>query len=168
MSPKRASLPPAAGGISSRTSLFSSCPAAATVTLRPEPGFDLDAACPGRLAIADPDHVPAGIYARAALEHLGWWTSARDRLVATGDVRAALRLVEMGEVDGGVVYGTDAASSPRVERVATFPPESHPPILYPVALRRDAAPGAEAFLAYLARPETVERFESFGFRVPSE
>ena len=87
----------------------------------------------GRLSMGDPDHVPAGMYGKKAMQNLGIWDQVQDRLAPMKDVRAALVLVERGEVPLGQVYATDAAISRKVRVVGTFPDNSHPPIVYPVA-----------------------------------
>lgn len=129
------------------------------------PGFPLDAALgDGRLAIGDPDHVPAGIYGRQALTALGVWAAVKDRLVRSTDVRAALALVARGEVRAGVVYATDAAISDRVRIVDAFPPASHDAIVYPAgraaASNNSAATG---FLAFIASPEGRAILAGYGF-----
>jgi molybdate transport system substrate-binding protein len=88
----------------------------------------------GRLAMGDPDHVPAGMYGKAALKALGVWDAVEAMVASAKDVRAALALVERGEAPLGVVYATDAAISDKVRVVALFPENTHPPILYPVAI----------------------------------
>jgi molybdate transport system substrate-binding protein len=118
----------------------------------------------GRLAIADPAHVPAGIYARAALRNLGLWPDVKDRLAPMMDVRAALALVERGEAAAGMVYGSDAHGNDNVRTLFEFPPGSHPPIAYPAALiagRRN--PAAEAFLDFLKSARARSLFAQFGF-----
>lgn len=118
----------------------------------------------GRLALADPDAVPAGKYARAALEHHGEWSSVSRRIAPAENVRAALGLVERGEAALGVVYATDALASDKVRVVEIFPAESHPPIRYPVAvLTGSAHPDAAALRAYLASPEAARIFARHGF-----
>jgi molybdate transport system substrate-binding protein len=136
--------------------------------VRLERGAAAADAIPGRLAIADPEHVPAGLYARQALEWLGWWEGVRDRVVPALDVRAALRLAEMGQVDAAVVYASDARASSAVTVLAAFPPESHDAIRYPVALVRDAGPGGAAFVDRLVASVTPELAAAHGFREPSE
>ncbi len=115
-------------------------------------------ALPGvrRLAVADPGHVPAGRYAREALQALGWWEALQPLLIPARDVRAALRLVEIGEAGAGIVYATDAVRSGRVEVVAALPAQLHTPIHYPAALSAKSTAGA-AFLELLAGPE-MQRF----------
>ncbi|MEM8588439.1 MAG: molybdate ABC transporter substrate-binding protein [Pseudomonadota bacterium] len=122
----------------------------------------------GRLAIGDPDHVPAGIFAAEALLSLGLWDALADRTARTGSVRAALALVERGEAPLGIVYATDAEITDRVAIVATFPEDSHQPIVYPVA--QVAEPGTPAgdrvvqtYLRYLAGDDAAEVFRDHGF-----
>jgi molybdate transport system substrate-binding protein len=119
----------------------------------------------GRLATADPAHVPAGKYTKAALEKLGVWDSVSGRLAPAETVRAALALVARGEAPLGTVYSTDAAAEPKVRVVATFPDGLHAPIVYPAALISSApATGAAAdFLALLSSPAARNVFEKHGF-----
>jgi molybdate transport system substrate-binding protein len=118
----------------------------------------------GRLAMADPDAVPAGKYGKAALEHLRLWDGLGDQVVRAENVRAALALVESGEAPLGIVYATDAAASDKVRVLATFPAGSHPPIRYPVAVlaasKNDQATGFEQFLA---SPQGQAIFARYGF-----
>lgn len=103
-----------------------------------------------RLAMADPDHVPAGRYGRAALKSLGAWEAVADRIAAAENVRGALALVERGAAPLGIVYATDARASPRVRIAAAFPPDSHPPIVYPIALlAASGSPDARGFYDFL-------------------
>ncbi len=119
-----------------------------------------------RLAMGDPDHVPAGIYGRAALLSLGLWPALKGKVVAAMDVRAALALAERGEVDAALVYASDARASNRVRLAAEIPADSHPPIVYPAAMvaGRDA-PAVRRFFEFLASPEAARAFESAGFTV---
>ncbi|HWK42043.1 MAG TPA: molybdate ABC transporter substrate-binding protein [Croceibacterium sp.] len=118
----------------------------------------------GRLALADPDAVPAGKYAKAALEHLGQWAAVSGRIAPAENVRAALALVERGEAPLGIVYATDARASGKVRLVETLPEDSHPPIRYPVAiLSASTHPDAAALRAFLASPEAMRIFASHGF-----
>jgi molybdate transport system substrate-binding protein len=119
----------------------------------------------GRIATGDPAHVPAGRYAQAALEWMGQWQSIAPRLARADNVRAALLLVERGEAPLGIVYATDAAASRHVAVLATFPPESHPPITIPFAVTRRAAarPQAQALHAFLSGPEAAPSWQRFGF-----
>jgi molybdate transport system substrate-binding protein len=121
----------------------------------------------GRLAIAD-SSIPAGRYGEQALVRLNLWSGVKDRRAPGDDVRAALSLVARGEVPLGLVYATDARAEPRVRVVATFPPSSHDPIVYPAApvRRRDKAgdpAAAQAFLDMLAGAEGEALFRRFGF-----
>ncbi|MDA8107607.1 MAG: molybdate ABC transporter substrate-binding protein [Betaproteobacteria bacterium] len=118
----------------------------------------------GRLALADPASVPAGLYAKAALEKLGVWASVKDRVAPAENVRSALAFVARGEAPLGIVYATDAQVEPRVRVAGTFPADSHPPIVYPVALT--TAPGwqrAEPFEQFLRSPEARAIFRRWGF-----
>ncbi len=119
--------------------------------------------------IADPGHVPAGLYGKAALDALGLWAELSGRAVRTADVRAALALVDRGEAAAGIVYATDAAISPRVRIAGRFPASSHPPIVYPLALIAGRASGAAArFYDHLLSAEAAEVFRAHGFLVPPE
>jgi molybdate transport system substrate-binding protein len=126
-------------------------------------GFDLGHAFAGRLCTGEPGVVPAGTYARQALESLGWWSALSGRIVGTEDVRTALAFVERGECPLGIVYATDAAISEKVEVLARFPEETHQRIVYPFALVRGARPEARAFLEYLESPEAAATFTRYGF-----
>ncbi|MDX1575514.1 MAG: molybdate ABC transporter substrate-binding protein [Kiloniellales bacterium] len=120
-------------------------------------------------AMADPAHVPAGLYGKAALEALGLWQSLDGEAVRTADVRAALALVDRGEVAAAVVYATDAALSPRVRIAGRFPAGSHPPILYPLAAMAGRGSAAAArFYDYLLSAEAAAVFRAHGFLVPPE
>ena len=116
-----------------------------------------------RLAMALYDAVPAGIYGRAALTSLGLWDAVAGRVAQATNVRAALALVATGEAPYGVVYATDAAAEPRVRVVATFPPDSHPPIVYPAAAIATGGAEARAFLDFLQGPEADAAFRRHGF-----
>ena len=130
-------------------------------------GFDLAGLLGGgRLALGDVTAVPAGRYARAALQSLGVWNSVADRTAQAENVRAALKLVATGEAPLGIVYRTDAAAEPGVRIVGTFPADSHPPIVYPAAqLAQSQDPGAAAFLGCLRSDEARRLFEAEGFSV---
>lgn len=122
----------------------------------------------GRLAIGDPEHVPAGRYAKAALEHLGAWSLVEARMVFAGDVRAALTFVATAEAAGGIVYATDAAISDQVAVVGTFPAGSHPAIVYPLALLAGHdRPEARAFYDFLLGAEAAAVLAKYGFSVPA-
>lgn len=143
-------------------------PAESTARITLEPNADLAALLAGgRLATANIDSVPAGKYARAAFEKLGLWPQVKDRLAQAENVRAALLLVARGEAHLGIVYATDAAAEPKVRVVATVPPESHPPIVYPVALVKDSRNAlAPVFLEFLRGPSARALFERHGFTLP--
>jgi molybdate transport system substrate-binding protein len=130
------------------------------------PGFDLAALVgSGRIATGDVRAVPAGLYAKAALEKLGIWSSVESKIAMAENVRAALVLVARGEAPLGIVYETDAKIDPSVKIVGVFPEDSHPPIVYPVAMTKDAKPYAAQYLAFLSTPEAKAVFERYGFRV---
>jgi molybdate transport system substrate-binding protein len=130
------------------------------------PHFDLAGALKGgRLAIADPDSVPAGKYGRTALISLGVWNNVVDHLVQAENVRVALTYVAQGEAPLGIVYETDAKAEPKVKTVGVFPENTHQPILYPVALTRDAKPAARDFLNYLSSPAARAVYVKDGFSV---
>lgn len=131
------------------------------------PGLDLAKALgSGRLAMGNVDAVPAGKYGKAALEKLGAWEGVKDRIAQADSVRAALLLVSRGEADLGIVYATDAVAEPNVVVVGTFPADSHPPIVYPVALVRDSAnPDGADFLAFMRGADARPIFEAQGFTV---
>ncbi len=130
------------------------------LSLRPD--FPIATAFAGRLALGDPEHVPAGRYARAALTALGWWEALADRLQPAADVRAALRLVEAGECALGVVYASDAAASQRVTVVGTLDSPGLA-IRYPLALAKDAPSEARALYDFLQSPAAAEVFRAHGF-----
>jgi len=131
------------------------------------PGFDLlPFIGDSRLSMGDPDHVPAGIYGKQALESLGVWAAVESHVARAKDVRAALALVEQGEAPLGLVYATDAAISKKVRVVGTFPETSHPPIVYPVAIvAGKQSPATDRFMALLQSPEAKSIFEKYGFAV---
>jgi molybdate transport system substrate-binding protein len=144
-------------------------PKDSTVKLDIGPGFKLAHALgkDGRLALGEPNSVPAGKYAKAALTSLGVWDSVATRVVAADNVRAALNFVAKGEAPLGIVYRSDAVSEPAVRVVATFPASSHAPIVYPVALvagHDDAA--ARKLLELLRAPAEQAIFHDLGFDAP--
>jgi molybdate transport system substrate-binding protein len=132
-------------------------------------GFDLAKVLgEGRLSMANVESVPAGKYGKAALEKLGVWASVSGRIAQAENVRAALLLVSRGEAPAGIVYQTDAAADPNVKIIGTFPEDSHPPIIYPIALTANAShPDATAFLAYIRSAKAKPVFEAQGFTVLS-
>jgi molybdate transport system substrate-binding protein len=142
-------------------------PAASTVRVKLVPGVDLGGVLGNkRIAIADPDAVPAGKYAKAAFSKLGLWGLVQAHAADTDNVRGALALVARGEAPLGVVYRTDAMEDKAVRIVDAFPPESYPPIVYPmVRLKRDSE-AADALAAWLRGAQARATFERFGFRAP--
>lgn len=142
-------------------------PAGSTVSLTIAPRFGLAAALgDSRLALADPDTVPAGRYAKAALTALGVWPSVASKLARAENVRAALAYVARGEAALGIVYSTDARAESKVRVVDVFPADTHPAIVYPVALTASAdGPEAKAFLAYIVSDKAAAVFKRYGFSV---
>lgn len=142
-------------------------PADSPLKLELQPGVDLCGALgENRLAMGDPDHVPAGAYGKQALETLGAWDAIKNRIAKTNDVRAALVLVERGEAPMGIVYATDAAISDKVRIAGIFPENTHPPIVYPIALvAGNKTAAAEAFFAFLKGPEAKAVFIKYGFSI---
>jgi len=140
-------------------------PATSTARLTIRRNFPLARALgTGRLAMANPDSVPAGRYGRAALTSLGVWSSVAGKVARAENVRAALALVERGEAPFGIVYATDARASRGVRVVGTFPAASHPAITYPIAaLRASAHPQAEGFRRFLISRQGRAIFARFGF-----
>ncbi|MEO6248803.1 MAG: molybdate ABC transporter substrate-binding protein [Sphingomicrobium sp.] len=129
------------------------------------PGFALARALGGgRLAMADPDAVPAGRYGKAALTALGVWPAVAAKIAPGENVRAALALVERGEVPAGIVYATDAAASRGMRVIGIFPPATHPAIRYPIALLTSATSAdAEPFRRFLLSRPAKMIFRRFGF-----
>ena len=142
-------------------------PASSTVALKLGPGAPLvDALGDGRLAVANVDSVPAGRYAKVALDSLGLWPQVARRLVQTTDVRGALRLVARGEVPLGIVYATDAHAERGVRVVDIFDQATHPTILYMAAVVSESSnPDAVAFLQFLGSAPARRAFEREGFTV---
>jgi molybdate transport system substrate-binding protein len=122
----------------------------------------------GRLAMADPNAVPAGKYGKAALTKLGVWDSVAGMVAAAENVRACLLLVARGEAPYGIVYRTDASIEPKVKIVGTFPADSVPAIIYPIAqIAASKNPDAAAFIAYVRGPGATKIFDRYGFTVLS-
>ena len=143
-------------------------PRATKVGLKIGKGFGLAAALGrDRLALANPDVVPAGKYARTALTSLGVWDSVAGRVAAAENVRGALALVSRGEAPLGIVYRTDALVDSGVVVVDTFPESSHPPVIYPVALLPPASAEAVRVLAFLKAPAALAVFQRHGFTEPA-
>ena len=126
--------------------------------------FDFASAFTGRLALGDPDHVPAGQYARQALEELGWWPALKSRITPAPDVRAALVYVERGECAAGLVYVTDATQSDRVITLSTVPDSLHRPIVYPAAIVKGRANAqTRNLLAFFSSDTATVIFRKHGF-----
>ncbi|WP_254446726.1 molybdate ABC transporter substrate-binding protein [Ruegeria sp. HKCCD8929] len=122
----------------------------------------------GYLAMAMVDAVPAGLYGKAALQHLGLWECVSDKVAQADNVRAALALVATGAAPLGIVYATDALAEERVQIVAHIPETAHPPIVYPAAVTQRGGTEAREFLTYL-QGDTVQRiFAEQGFTLPGE
>ncbi len=120
----------------------------------------------GRLATGDPDHVPVGRYAQQALTALGVWAQVEPRIARTDSVRSALALVERGEAPLGIVYATDAAQTPKVRVVGTFPASTHAPITYPMAVVTAAdGPSSRALFAFLTGDEAKAVYRKYGFTI---
>ena len=143
-------------------------PATSKVQVKLAPGVNIAAILGDkRIALANPDAVPAGKYAKTAFTALGAWSAIENKVAAADNVRGALALVARGETPLGVVYRTDAIAEKNVRVVDAFPAGTHPPIVYPmIVLKRSTTPAANALAAYLAGPEAGTTFEKFGFRAP--
>ena len=148
-----------------RNSLVLIVPAGSRSSLKIGANFALaDALGADRLAMANPDSVPAGKYGKASLEALGVWASVEKKIARTENVRAALVLVARGEAPFGIVYATDAQAESGVRIVDTFPDDTHPPIVYPMALlAAGTSPAARAFVAYLASAAAQATWVRYGF-----
>jgi len=141
-------------------------PVKQAVKLQPAPGFPIARALGnGRIALAEPNSVPAGKYAKAAFEKLGVWDQVAPRVAAAENVRAALALVARGETPLGVVYQTDANAERGVMVAGVFPADTHPPIVYAIAALKSAKEGSLTFLEFLFRPQSRAIFEKHGFAV---
>jgi molybdate transport system substrate-binding protein len=131
-----------------------------------EPGFDLaKLAGDGRIATGDVEAVPVGLYAKAALEKLGVWSSVLSKMAMTVNVRAALAYVCRREALLGIVYATDAKIEPDVKVVGVFPNDLHHLIIYPVAATVNAKPGTIQYLAFLRSAAAKSIFEGYSFSV---
>ncbi len=148
-----------------RNRLVLIAPADSHPSPRITPGFDLAAALAGgRLAMANPDSVPAGKYGRDALTSLGVWTGIEPHIARAENVRAALVLVSRAEAPFGIVYATDALAEPKVHVVDTFPENTHAPIVYPVAIVASSrSPDAQRFVDSLVSPAAREIWVAHGF-----
>jgi molybdate transport system substrate-binding protein len=142
-------------------------PAGSVPSFQIAKGVDLGAfIADGRLAVGDVSSVPAGKYAKQALQALGMWAGVEGKLAPTDSVRSALALVTRGEAAAGIVYATDAKIEPKVKVLGSFPAETHDPIIYPVALVASSTNAdAPVFLGYLRSPVATRVFDAFGFTV---
>jgi len=140
-------------------------PADSTVAVKLTKGVDLKAVLgpQGKLATGDPDSVPVGKYAKAALEKLAAWDKVSSQIVRAENVRAALAFVARGEAPLGIVYRTDALAEKKVKIVAEFPTDTHPPITYPIALTTHAGAGAQQFVDFVRSKTAAEVFHKYGF-----
>jgi molybdate transport system substrate-binding protein len=131
----------------------------------PKSASDLLKAEYKKIALAQPDSVPAGIYAREYLQELGLWEKVKDKVVPTENVRAALAAVESGNVEAGFVYKTDSLISKKVKAAVEIPAAEGPKISYPIAvIKASKEPErAKKLEEYLAGPEARNIFEKFGF-----
>jgi molybdate transport system substrate-binding protein len=144
-------------------------PKGSVIELHIAPNFEIVRALGkgGHLAMGEPNSVPAGKYAKAALISLGVWDSIQSRIVAADNARAALNFVARDEAPLGIVYRSDAASEPEVRVVDTFPAASHAPIVYPAAIVTDHdTPAARKLLGLLREPTTQAIFRRYGFDAP--
>jgi molybdate transport system substrate-binding protein len=141
-----------------RNSLVLATPKDSSMTYKGFPGN-----LTGMLAVGDFQSVPAGTYAEAALTSLGWLDDVQGRLVKGASVRTVLMYIERGETAAGIVYRTDALQSDRVKVIGTFPPESHPPIVYPAACLKGSGDSAKAFLNFIRSSTGREIWMKYGF-----
>lgn len=143
-------------------------PADSKVALTPGPNFAIAAALgEGRLSLADPESVPAGRYAKAALTHFAVWDQVASRIARAENVRDAMAFVARSAAPLGIVYSTDARVEPKVRIVAAFPEGSHPPVVYPMAVTANArSPRAQAFLDFLMTAESQKTLADAGFGPP--
>ena len=132
-----------------------------------KPGFDLAGLLKGgKLAMGEPKAVPAGKYGQAALEKLGVWSSVEKNVALADSVRSALAFVSRGEAPYGIVYQTDVSADPGVATVGKFPEDTHPPIIYPIAILTESkSKDAAAYLEFLKSAKAAPFFEKEGFTV---
>jgi molybdate transport system substrate-binding protein len=161
---KRHLIDPASRRALLRNRLVLIAPAPTPIELKIVPGFALTAALgKAKLAMANPEIVAAGRYARYALISLGVWNSMSDRVVMADSVPGTLALVARGEAPLGIVYETDALREKGVRVVDIFPANSHPQIVYPVAVTSKAKAGAARFVEFLESPDGSKIFKQYGF-----
>jgi molybdate transport system substrate-binding protein len=136
-------------------------PADSTVAIKLKKGVDFGSA---KIATGDPDSVPVGKYAKIALEKLGAWGKVSGQIVRAENVRAALAFVAHGEAPLGIVYETDALTENKVRIVATFPEDTHPPIIYPIAVTAHGGAKAQQFVEFVRTKPAGEIFKKYGFK----
>ena len=141
-------------------SLVLIAPADSSVSIKLQKGVDFGA---GKMATGDPDSVPVGKYAKAALEKLGAWDKVSGQIVRAENVRAALAFVARGEAPLGIVYKTDALAEKKVRIVAEFPRDTYPPITYPIAVTTHGGATAQQFVDFVRSKPAVEIFKKYGF-----
>ncbi len=148
-----------------RNTLVLVAPSSSNSALRIGPNFGLAAALgTEKLAMANPDSVPAGKYGKRALETMKVWASVEKQVARAETVRAALAIVSRGEAPFGIVYRTDALADRGVKVVDTFPPDSHPPIVYPAALvAAGKSTAAAPFVDYIRSAPARAVWEKYGF-----
>ena len=140
-----------------------------SVKIDVQSSFNLSDAFEGRIALGDPSHVPAGIYARQALRRLGWWNHLSDRLAPSADVRSALNYVARGECDIGIVYATDAMILAEVQIIAPLPDSLHAPIRYPAAIVAGRGrPAVRRIFAQIRSDSAQTLFSRHGFTTLQE
>lgn len=137
---------------------------------RIEDWTDLTEAVVQRVAIGNPDHVPAGQYGRSVLQSLGLWEELQARIILAENVRQVVNYVARGEVDAGIVYTSDVAASDRILAVAEAPADSHPPVIYPIVIlpKSRQTEAAHLFAGYLLSPPGQDILARFGFRPPAD
>ena len=148
-----------------RNALVLVAPASSRATLRIAPRFGLaEALGKEKLAMANPDSVPAGKYGKSALEALDVWKRVEKHVARAENVRAALTLVSRGEAPFGIVYRTDALADKGVQIVDTFSAATHAPIVYPAAvLTASKSTSARSLLDYLRSAPARAVWERYGF-----
>ena len=119
----------------------------------------------GRISIGNPEHVPAGKYAKESLMALNWWGELKDKFILSKSVRGALRVVESAEAEYGIVYGSDAAKSEKVEVTGVFPDDLHKPIVYVIACVVNCSQESYDFVDYICSSSAQEIFQEYGFKV---
>lgn len=120
-----------------------------------------------KVALGEPESVPAGKYAQEVLTSLGLVDTVKPKTVYAKDVRQVLSYVETGNTDAGIVYQTDAQVSDQVKIVEVAPENTHSPVIYPVAVVKNSknVEGSKEFVEFLFTPKAQELFEGFGFKM---